>query len=115
MIYVMGSPQTIQYSRTFTEDEYQRLSTALPEGKHPGWYAVLRDHSLCIYRASGWCAFQLELTEDELRWAVKEAWVDFRGRYSNEDYVNKLIDYILDGLMFGRSVEFPTSNTSTMT
>ena len=111
MIYVMGSPQRVQYSRTFTEDEYERLSTALPEGEHPGWYAVLRGHSLCIYRASGWCAFQLELTKGGLGWEVTDAWVDFRGRYSNEDYVKNLVDYILDGLMLGRSVQFPTTTS----
>lgn len=115
MSYVMGSSQRFQFNRTFTEDEYKQLPTALPKGKHHGWYAVLQNETLCIYRASGWCCFQLELERGEQGWFVSEAWSDARGRYANEEYVNNLVNYILDGLMFGRSVQFPVSNPSTLT
>jgi hypothetical protein len=103
MIYVMGEPDRLSYHRTFTDDEYDRLPTALPEGAHHGWYVVLHGQSLCIYRASGWCAFQLELVRAGHSWKVQEAWVAARGRYKDEKYVNELLSYIIDSLMFGRS------------
>lgn len=102
VIYIVGSPRRFQYSRTFTEDEYKQLPTALSEGGLPGWYFVLRDQTLCIYRAYGWCHFQLELERGEGGWRVSEAWSDSRRRYANEEYVKHLVNYILDGLMFGR-------------
>jgi hypothetical protein len=100
------------FPREFTAEEYEQIRHGvIPEAMEDKWFIFLEDDVIYFHRSwTGFCIYQLNLKKDESNYTVVEALVNRDpSQYSatDEEYDKKLLTFLIDNLLLGRSSMFP--------
>jgi hypothetical protein len=102
----------LQLERSFSPEEQRRLALGLvPEEMEDKWFIFLEDGWLYFHRSwTGKCLYTVRLRADGEGGAIEEAWVNREPeeyKATDDAYDARLLGYIIDRLLLGRSVPFP--------
>ena len=98
-----GTKVQMQVSRTFTDEEYQRMQWGvLPHDMDDRWFIYFEDNWFFFHRSwTGFCIYQVRLERSDTGWSIAEAWANgdpnqFRRPEDTQLFLN-VIDYVLLG------------------
>ena len=107
----------IAFERAFTGDERAKLARGLvPREMEDKWFIFLEGDVLYLHRSwTGTCVYVVRLVERDGASVVDEAWVNRNpAEYTSTDdeYDARLLGFLIDRLLLGRSVPFPEAGAS---
>ena len=102
----------LPYERRFTKEQHARIVRGLvPARMEDKWFIFFEDGWLYLHRSwTGACIYVVRLAEDDDGSVVKEAWVSRAPeeyRRTDDGYDERLLSFLVDRLLLGRSVPFP--------
>jgi len=111
-IEMPGSRTCLQFRRTFTQEEYDRMSFGLiPHEMEDKWFIFMEGDRLYFHRSwTGHCIYQVQLQNDGGNYSVTEALVNRDGsQYKSTDdaYDTALLSFLIDNFLLGRQAPFP--------
>jgi hypothetical protein len=102
----------LDYARRFTREEHARIVRGLvPAKMEDKWFVFFEEGWLYLHRSwTGACIYGVRLAEDDDGSVVVEAWVSRAPeeyRRTDDGYDERLLAFLVDRLLLGRSVPFP--------
>jgi hypothetical protein len=100
------------YTAEFTPAEFRTLSLGVvPQEMEDMWFVFLDGDTLYLHRSwTGACIYQLTFAEIDGRHVVRRALVNRdpdQYRETDSSYDSKLLGFLIEGFLLGRSVPFP--------
>lgn len=102
----------LSLQRDLTEEEYQVIRYGLiPQAMEDKWFIFLEQDILYVHRSwTGNCIYQLRLRKDGANYTVTEALANrdvSQYKWADDGYDEKLLTFLIDCLLLGRSSTFP--------
>jgi len=102
----------LDFKKTFSQAEYDKLSRGIvPRNMDQKWFIFMEDGCLNIHRdSSGFCIYQLKLTQSKDGYSVSEAYVNrdqsqYRG--VNDEFDKHMLAWLIERLVLGKKRSAP--------
>lgn len=105
---------TLDFRRVYSPQEFERISLGLiPKEMEDKWFIYYESHTLNIHRSwTGYRIYQINIqSQDDKTYKVVRTLVNRNvAQYNQQDdeYDVLLIDYLIDRLLLGKNVRFPS-------
>ena len=99
----------LDIERTFSEQEYSRLSQGLiPGGMDDKWFIFMENDILSFHRS--WTGVCVYVVHFDSKRTMNEVWVNRDSeqyRQTDNEYDEKLLMFLIDNFLLGQSTPFP--------
>ncbi|MEM7114770.1 MAG: hypothetical protein AAF614_20205 [Chloroflexota bacterium] len=105
--------KTLELAGSYSREEFVQISMGLiPKTKADKWFIYLDGEWLLFHRSqTGTCVFMLQMVPAEEGYEARTAVINqdpAQYRSSSDEYDVELISYLVDHLLLGKFVPFPT-------
>lgn len=99
----------LNIERTFSEQEYNRLSQGLiPKVMEDKWFVFMENNVLSFHRSwTGACIYEVHFDNQR---TINEIWVsrdDEQYKEIDNEYDEKLLTFLIDNFLLGQNTPFP--------